>query len=254
MLTSKMVFPESLIIKIVRCIEEAVGDDIREDIQRNGLKTRNSVPSRIWDLLNKKLIEELEIENCAVVTARRGPWEMVIIFEKTTKHILTFMRKKRFSELQRSQRKRDRMHYVDMLTLQFNKELLAEYQQTSLFPNHFSDIKELAELVKRLLHDLKSDVSIVRHHVLIIFETVGYQLTNIKAIMVTPNLDIAKGCEQDWSKYITPSESLVVEKVTHSDAPENKPNRGLKLKQKAIDRQKSKPKILKDKKDDKKER
>ena len=237
MVTNDMVLPKGLIIKIVHCVEEAVGDDIRADIQRNGLKTTNSVPSRIWDLLNTKLIEELETENCTVATAHRGPWEMVVIFEKTTRCIFTFMRKKRFYELQRKQRKRKNMHYVDMLALQFNKELLAEYQQTSMFPSNFADMEELTELVNRLLHDLRSDVSIVRHHVLVLFETVGYQLTSIKAIKVTPNLDIAKGCEQDWSEYITPNESLVVGKVTHPDATENKPNRGLKLKPKAADRQ-----------------
>jgi len=251
--TNDMVFPLSLVTKIIHCVEDAVGDDIRADIQRNNLKTINSVPSRIWDLLNTKLIEELETEDCTVATSHRGPWEMVIIFEKTTKCIFTFMRKKRFSELQRKQRNRKNMHYVDMLALQFNKELLAEYQQTSMFPNNFADVEELAELVKRLLYDLRSDVTTVRHHVLVLFETVGYQLTHIKAIKVTPNLDIARGCEQDWSKYITPNESLVVEKVTNSDAPENKPNRGLKLKPKATERQKSKPHILKDEKEGKKE-
>lgn len=40
-------FSPDLISKVVRCVEDAVGDDIQADIQRNDLQTRNSVPSRI---------------------------------------------------------------------------------------------------------------------------------------------------------------------------------------------------------------
>lgn len=81
----------------------------------------------------------------------------------------------------------------------------------------------------------------VRHHVLVLFETVGYQLSHIRAVKVTPNLDIARNCEQDWSQYISTTESSVVEKVSHPEAPENQPNRGLTLKPKAMARQKNRP-------------
>lgn len=253
MLTNDMDFPVELVTKIIHCVEDAVGDDILADIQLNELRTMNSVPSRIWDLLNTSLIKTLETKECTVATAHRGPWEMVIIFEKTTKCIFTFMREKRFSELQRKQRSRLHMHYLDMLALQFNKELLADQQQLALFPHNFSDIGEVAELVQRMLHDLESDVSIVRHHVLVLFDTTGYQLTHIRAVKVTPNLDVARGCEQDWSKYISASGSSVVEKVEHPEAPENNPNRGLTLKPKATERQKNKPQRRSDEKEHKKE-
>lgn len=239
--TNDMDFPADLIIKMVHCVEDAVGDGIREDIQRNDLLTRNSVPSRIWDLMNTKFAKALETEDCTVATAYRGPWEMVIIFEKTTRFIFTFMREKRFSELRRKQRSRMHMHYIDMLTKQFNKALLADQQQLTLLPHHFADEERLAELVQGMLHDLGNDVSVVRHHVLVLFDTTGYQLTHIRAIKVTPNLDVAQGCEQDWTKYIAISESSIVEKVEHPESPANNPNRGLKLTTKATERKKNKP-------------
>lgn len=195
-------FSPDLISKVVRCVEDAVGDDIQADIQRNDLQTRNSVPSRIWDLLNTNIIKALDTEDCTIARAHRGPWEMLVIFEKSSQCIFTFMREKRFSELRKRQRQRKRMHYIDMLTLQFNQNLLADQQQLCLIPHEFSDEERLAELVQVLLQDLGSDVNIVRHHVLVLFDTVGYRLTNIRAVMVTPSLDIAQGSEQDWSKYI----------------------------------------------------
>lgn len=239
--TNDRLFPSELIEKIVCCVEEAVGDDILSDIQVNNLRTTNSVPSRIWDLMNTNLIQKLDTADCTIAIAHRGPWQMIIIFEKSTQCIITFMREKRFSELQKRQHSRVRMHYLDMLTKQFNNELLADQQQIALFPHSFSDEDRLAELVQTLLHDLQGDVAVVRNHVLVLFETVGFQLTHIRAVKVTPDLEIAQNSEQDWSKYISANESFIVDKVAHHEAPENKPNRGLALKPKALARKKDRP-------------
>ncbi|MBQ6116557.1 MAG: hypothetical protein IJL08_04435, partial [Oscillospiraceae bacterium] len=181
--TNEFSFPTEIISKIVRCVEDAVGDDIRADIRQHDLQTRNSVPSRIWDLLNTNIIKTLDANVCTLAKVRRGPWEMLIIFEKTTQCILTFMREKRFSELRSNRRNRVNMHYLDMLSTQFNKELLSDQQQLSFIPHTFSDENRLAELVQTMLHDLEGDAEIVRHHVLVLFETVGYQLTHIRAVM-----------------------------------------------------------------------
>lgn len=240
--TTGISFPSELIAKIVRCVEDAVGDDIRADVRQYDLQTRNSIPSRIWDLLNTNIIKTLDTEDCTIAKAHRGPWEMLVIYERSTQCILTFMREKRFMELRNRQRKRTHMHYIDMLAKQFNKDLLSDQQQFSLFPHTFSDEDRLAELVQTMLYDLESDVEVVRHHVLVLFETVGYQLMNIRAVMVTPSLDIAQNSEQNWSQYIAADESTVVEKVANPKAPENQPNRGLSLTPKAMARQKNRPK------------
>lgn len=239
--TNIISFSPDLIAKIVRCVEDAVGDDIQADIQRNDLQTRNSVPARIWDLLNTNVIKTLDTEDCTIAKAHRGPWEMLVIFEKSSQCILTFMREKRFTELCKRQRQRKRMHYIDMMARQFNQDLLADQQQLCLIPHEFSDEERLAELVQTLLRDLGSNVDIVRHHVLVLFDTVGYRLTNIRAVMVTPSLDIAQGSEHDWSMYINADESIVVEKVSDPAAPENNPGRGLSLTAKAMARKKGKP-------------
>lgn len=233
--------PLSLRANLVRCVEDAVCDDILTDIQRNDLQTRNSVPSRIWDLLNTNIIRALDTEDCTIAKAHRGPWEMLVIFEKSSQCIFTLMREKRFAELQKRQRQRKRMHYIDMMAKQFNKDLLADQQQLSLTTHEFSDEERLAELVQTLLRDLGSDAEIVSHHVLILFDTVGYQLTSIRAVMVTSSLDIAQDSEQDWSQYISADETVVVAKVENPAAPENQPSRGLSLKKKAIARKKDKP-------------
>jgi len=43
------------------------------------------------------------------------------------------------------------MHYIDILTKQFNKDLLSDQQQLSFIPHAFSDEDRLAELVQTML-------------------------------------------------------------------------------------------------------
>lgn len=232
-------FPSNVAIQIVRCIESAVGDDIRADIMKNSLRTTNSIPFRIWDFLNKNLLETLDAQGCCAATTYRGPWQMVVIYEESTGSVITLMREKRFTELKRAQKHRSHMHYVDMLPKMFNAELLSDCDQQSFMPKEFADENNLAVLVQQLLRDLVSDVSVVQNHVLVLFDTTGFQLTQVRAVMVTPSLDIAEGCDADWSKYISSTESLVVEQVENPEIPANNPQRGLKLKAKATKRQQS---------------
>lgn len=242
MYTGEISFLPEMIKKIVRCVEEAVGDDIQADIQKNDFVTNNSLPSRIWDILNTNIMRTLDAEEWMIAKAHRGPWEMLVVYEKTSHCILTFMREKRFSDLQKNQRKRMRMHYVDILAKQFNSDLLPGQQQLSIYPHTFSDEDRLTDLVQSILQDFEFCTDVVRHHVLVLFDTVGFQLTHIRAVMVTPSLEIAQGSEQDWSDYIAADESAVVEKITHPEAPSSQPNRGLALKAKAMARQKNRPK------------
>ena len=210
-----------------------MGSDIRADMAN--LATSNSISSRIWDLLNTNLIKNLK-DDCTVLTTNRYRWQMMIIFEKNTQCIFTFMREKRFAQLCRLQYKRKYMHYIDMMAKQFNSELMPEQEQLTLFSHTFLDENRLVEKVQKLLRDLKGGISVVQNHVLILFDTMDYQLSSIRAVMVTPNLDIAQGCSQDWSKYISADEGVVVERVIHPEAPENHPNRGLALTKKSLER------------------
>lgn len=239
--TNDSLFPSELEAKIVRAIEEAVGNDIEEDIQRSGLiGTQNSVPSRIWDLINRNLLRMIDAQECTVVPARTGPWQMLVLFEKSTQNILTIMREKRFADVRRYQHRRHKMHYLDMLSKQFNADLQADCSQISFFPPTFSNEERLPELVQNLLRDLGGEVEVVQNHVLILFDTIGNQLVHVRTVKITPGLDIAQGCEWDWSQYISGSTSAVVEKVAYTDAPENRPNRGLNFTGKALARKKHK--------------
>ena len=228
---------------IMRSISEAVGDLIKEDLQRNHLKTHNGNGGRIWDFLNTELCSAFNSPNCMAYVSQRGPWEMVLVYERESKRLFTFMREARFASIQKETYRRRRMHYLDMLTRHLNKDLLAPIGQISLIDHEFEDQDNLHELVGRLLHDLERDGAVIERHVLVLFESQNYQMTSIRAVILDSNLDIV--AEDNWNNYITANDSIIMDSVETHDDPSNDPNRGLRLTSKAAARQKNKMRITK---------
>lgn len=231
---------------IVRCLEDAVGDRLKEDVQRNHLRTHNGDGGRVWDFINTGLCECFDGPDCMAGITKRGPWEMVLVYERESKRLFTFMREARFAAIQKDMPRRRRMHYLDMLARHLNSDLLAP-GQIGWFDKTFADEDDLKELVGRLLSTLESDGVIIERHVLVLFESRGYQLTSVRAVMVDTNLNIA--AEENWTSNIAAADSIIVDTVDDANAPANDPNHGLRLTRKAAARKKDKQ-LLKQQEDE----
>ena len=72
---------------------------------------------------------------------------------------------------------------------------------------------------------------------LILFESHGYQLTSVRAVMIDSNLNIA--VEENWANSIAANESIIADNIEEMNAPANNPNHGLRLTSKAAARKKS---------------
>lgn len=226
------------IIKIiVQCVSDAVGDKIKADVRQHKLRTQNSTPTRIWDLLNTGLCDSFSSPNCMAYSSKRGPWEMIIVYEQETGYVYTLMREKRYKDLHEHLRKRKRMHYVDLLVRHLNPDLLAPVGQMALEPFAFQDEAELPNLIQKLLENLLRDDAIVNRHVLVLFNSERFALSSIRAIMVDTSLDVY--AEQSWNEYINIEESIVVGRVENPSDPSNNPARGLRLTPKATKRKKT---------------
>lgn len=223
---------------IVKSISESVGDLIKEDIKRNHLKTKNGNGGRIWDFLNTELCEIFNSPDCMAYVSQRGPWEMVMVYERKSMQLFTFMREARFASIRKGTFSRRRMHYLDLLTRHLNADLLAPVGQMYYLENQFDDLDRLHELVGRLLRDLQRDGVTIERHVLVLFESQNYQLTSIRAVMLDSNLDIV--AEENWNDRIITNESIVVDSVENPEDPTNNPNLGLRLTSKAAARKKGK--------------
>ena len=227
---------------IVKCIEDATGDVIKEDLAHSELLYQNSTPHRIWDYIFSLLTKSLDAVGYPIISTNSGPWKFPIIYDGESGNIITIMREKRFAVLRRQQQKRDKPHYVDMLTATLNKELLPQYPQMSLLEKPPRDYEEMKKRVDAMLQDFGGKADQVRNHVLILFEARGFLLYSIRAIKVTPDLELAVDGEVNLSNLISAKPSIIMEKIEKPDSPVNNPTRGLKLKAKALER-KSKAKI-----------
>ncbi len=228
---------------IIQSAYDAVGDLINEDVRRYRLRTRNGNAGRVWDFLNTSLCESLDSPDCMTYVVNRGPWEMVIVYEKKTKWIYTIMREARFASIRHNTPKRRRMHYLDMFTRHFNSDLLASIGQTHMFTKEFSDESELSELVGKMLYALQTDGAVIDRHVLVLFDSRNHQLTSIRAVMIDSNLDIV--AEENWTISIPSTDSVIVETEDHMGNTAKDPNHGLRLTSKAAARKKEKLRIRK---------
>ena len=91
---------ETVVEKIIAAINNAVTTDIAEDLQRTGLnkETSNSVPQRIWDLINRNITNIL-LPNLITGYTHPNPWNIVTAFDKETGVLYSFMREARFKEI-----------------------------------------------------------------------------------------------------------------------------------------------------------
>lgn len=239
---------------LVSVLETGVGDNIKEDVRANRLVKPNSTPSRIWDFINRDVEEQADKHGCLCNLTKRGPWTMSVLYDSSSKQIITLMREKRFEELQRGKKNRKSMHYLDAFSQCLNGELCAPSKQQSIFEaDQVSDktLYEANKVVEKMTASFEKDGEI-EHHVLVLFSSEGYQLTSVRAVIIDSDLEIV--CSSNWSEYISASESVVAEVVTEEDLAYANPRRGLKLNAKATQRQTTQARIREKEEQDSKSR
>ena len=221
-------FSDDFIKSIVSSISSAVTDDIMQDTRQANMErsVMNSYPSRIWDLINRNVRTAFTYNPDVVVAfTKRGPWNLIAIFDKATGMLLTLMREERFCEVKRDSK--NHKHYVYKLANMFNADL--EIQQQSFFAID-ENTEEIKKSVERICNDLLISTEMVEHHAMVLFSSRDELLHSIRCCMINCNFE---ECESvSWNEYIGVSESLVVEQ-TDDDHKKNNPTMGLLYTQKA---------------------
>ncbi|WP_283610300.1 DUF5986 family protein [Faecalispora anaeroviscerum] len=241
----KLTCGEQFITKVVHCVNDAVGDSIREDTYY--LKTKNSTPTRIWDILNTKLCNEMPKISCVADSTQRGSWQMVPVFSQEKRILFTFMRESRFEQLFKNLKKRKNPHYLDGLVNILNAKLLNNDQMT-LYPIDLFDEDNMKDIVQKILFDLKVEREFIDHHALILFESHNFELISIRAVVIDKNMKIVY--EENWNQYITADVSTIMQSATEFSTASNHPERGLKLSEKANKRKQHNIKVRPSETDD----
>lgn len=216
-------FSDGFIRNIVSSINSAVTDDIMQDTRQANMNrnSMNSYPSRIWDLINRNICNAFKhTPEVVVAYTKRGPWNLVVIFDKTTGMLLTLMREERFYEVKRNPK--SHKHYVYELANMFNADL--EIQQQSLLVSE-ENIEKIKKSVERICNDLLVSTDIIQHHAMVLFSARDELLHSVRCCMINCNFE---ECENiSWNEYIGVSESVIVEQTFNNEHKQNDPTMGL---------------------------
>lgn len=215
---------------IVKCLSDAIGDDVKACIQREHINDRKSNAKKFlkWDLINRNFITNFSGVELTAEYAKRGAWHFVPLFNKETGTLFSIMREELFNELQRKQQKRRKAHYIDALVKSFNINL-EQNNQLSLFEEDKFDEYEIKAIVDEILRDFQIDSSVVNRYVTILFKEYNSELVSIRACVLDSSLQVVN--EDDWNEFIHYNESVVVDTVD-KDAEEREMPK-IKLKDKA---------------------
>lgn len=129
---------------IVKCLSDAIGDDVKAYFKRERVNDRKSNAKKFikWDFINRNLTTNFSSTELTAEYAKRGAWYFVPLFNQETGTIFSIMREDRFNELQKKHFKRRKAHYLDALVQSFNFDL-DQYKQMNLFETGKFDDKEV---------------------------------------------------------------------------------------------------------------
>lgn len=222
-----------VIQKVYRCLFQAIDEDYQEADSHLNLKTHISKPYMIWDFINRNLMVSFLESNVLYSTHKRGMWEVLLLYDKDSNLVLSFMKDARFKYIKKAKRNR-RPQYVRALLL-LNDKLQAETKQQKFFIEE--NIDDDKEQLKTLLASLCSqftmqESNVIDNHVLVVFSSSFGQITSIKAYILDNDLD--KVDEQDWLHHSRPIVSNIIEQVSADKTKQ------LKLTEKSKTRRKQK--------------
>ena len=212
---------------LVNAVNSVISEDISLDLMRAGLQKNkaNSYPTRIWDLINSQIINQFDRDPDVIARfTKRGPWNLIAIFHKTSGVLFTIMREERFIQIRKDKKIN---HYVAQLAFLFNNEF--QINQQSFFPMDFNE-HEVALSVDRICEDLSISKDMVTNHAIILFSAKNEMISSIRLVMVNCNFEECASFSLNHLIRVEPS--VIVDQVDNNDI-NDAPGISLKFKEKA---------------------
>lgn len=186
------------IVDGLRVALENVMPDIMSD---NGLYTRNGYGQFRWNPIITQLQDKCQhlgwVESGI---CKRGAWKTPVLFHLKSRYIFTFMTEDTFKGIQR--RKDKGKHYL-CGGASFNQDVEPQFEQLEMdLPPVTADThKWIVQSREQLAQAVHADVGEIQGHILVLFNDHSDKLLTVRAIRLTPSLEISTE-EENWSQYI----------------------------------------------------
>ena len=183
-------------------IFNAITHDLPERIREDNLPTTVGSGLWRWNYINKNITENLG-NSFQVHYAQRGPWKALILYDKKTELTFSVMSEKNLDILQRKfiRGKLETIHYIESLVSKNIGYSVIEGQMrldSYEMPNR--DKGAIEKLREQLLNEF---AGIIKNHILILFDYAFNKVLSVRAVLLTPNLEIA--FSEEWSKFLDKS-------------------------------------------------
>lgn len=185
---------ESQKIFISNGIYRAITLDMPEVIEENHLPTYLGSGLFRWNFIIRNLSDAFAA-NFEAITAPRGAWKVLLLHDLESNLSFSIMSERNFQKLRNS--RSDRVHYLEALISKNEKREPIERQ---ICMDGFQKVRDesLLSIVRDQL--LNSFSGIVKEHVLVLFDCDFSGVTSLRAVLLTPELEIA--VSDDWTKYL----------------------------------------------------
>lgn len=172
----------------------AITLDMPEVIEENSLKTSLGSGQFRWNFIIRNLSDSFEA-NFEAITPPRGCWRILLLRDLISNLSFSIMSERNFRKLRRTPS--DRAHYLTALISE-NQERASVEHQFCLDGFRVTQDKNVLSDIRTQL--LSSFSGIVTEHVLVLFDYDFTGVTSMRAVLLTPDMEIAV-CE-DWTKYL----------------------------------------------------
>lgn len=227
--------PVDLCKRIVSCVEVVLNDTSKRFLREHRLATTNGLPILIYDWINTELLENIPAENTRVIPFSRFGWKGKMIIDDHNLVTYTIMREKGLKRVKKQHRSSP--HYLQTLVSVLNTEFEAQVKQMTIdgwIADNFSEEEYLNDFNSLCGGSIMADEGYT--HALILFDTVGGQLSGIRVCVLDKDLDVAE--ERCLKEFIKPDYNRLTEIVAtgaKSELPQDISNQSLlKLTEKSI--------------------
>lgn len=186
---------------VVNALRLSIEDVMPEIMMEHNLLERNGYGQFRWNAIISQLRDMcyhlgwIELNTCS-----RGGWRTPVLYHQKTNFIITLMTENTFKIVQKRTDKGK--HYL-CGGASFNQGLEPQYEQIELeLPGVPVDSEPwVVQSREQLASAVKASVEEIRGHVLVLFDTYADKLLSVRAVRLTPSLEISTA-EEDWSELI----------------------------------------------------
>lgn len=217
---NKLELNELLLRRIVRSIQKATGEDIKDYLRENRKETNNALRQMPGDNINENLRKMVVTEGIELIPFSRSAWDGRILIDRIN-HITYTVTTKR--TLYAIPRKRGRRvpHYLQSLLYNENKDCKAEFKQMTLVD---------CGIVKFDSDELETDFDHIMggyirreedyQHYIVVYEAERGELKNVILQLLDKDFDVVDECSLNDYINVDFAKLTEVENVTQENNEE----------------------------------